>query len=175
MKNKEVWVPIQGYEDNYEVSNLGRVRNIKTGKVRKPTQSSQSIYHKVIILTKHNKPKGFSLSRLVGTHFLPMTGGYVLHIEEKLPEDQVNRLSNLKVGTQSQNIKESYDKGRKVWGQKRGEDHPKSQLTEDQVREIKKVWKTPGHPTRVELGNQFSVGPDTIKNIVLGRTWKWVV
>lgn len=170
----EVWVSIQGYEDTYEVSNLGRVRNIKKGHFLTPGKSSQSIYHRLIYLYKDNKVKGYSLSRLVGTHFLPMTGGYILHIEEDLPEDQVNSLSNLKVGTQSQNIKESYDKGRKVWGQKRGEDHPKSQLTEDQVREIKSIWKTPGHPTRDALGKRFQVGPDTIKNIVIGRTWKWV-
>ena len=32
--NKEIWKDIQGYEQDYQVSNFGRVRSIKFGKVK---------------------------------------------------------------------------------------------------------------------------------------------
>ena len=176
---KEVFVPISyPYGDNfshYEISNLGRVRNTHTGKFKKPGYCSQSPYHRTINLCNKGKVKGFHLSRLVGTHFLPfIPGGNILHLKEELPEDQVNTLSNLYIGTQSQNIQDSFDKGRKNLPDNKGEKHGYSILTEDQVKEIRRLWETPNHPTRKVLGSLFGVSPHTIKLVVLRRTWKHI-
>ena len=48
----ETWKVIAGYE-NYEVSDLGRVRNVKTGKLLKPTRNKQGRYY--VSLGRGNK------------------------------------------------------------------------------------------------------------------------
>ena len=37
----EVFMPIENYEDTYAVSNLGRVKNIKTGKILKEFKNNK--------------------------------------------------------------------------------------------------------------------------------------
>ena len=48
----ETWKVIAGYE-NYEVSDQGRVRNVKTGKMLKPTGNKQGRYY--VSLGRGNK------------------------------------------------------------------------------------------------------------------------
>ena len=173
----ETWIKIHtpvGYE-HYEISTLGRVRRTDTGALRSPGPSSQSPYHKNISLFRDNQEKGFSVSRLVGLNYLPLTGGFILDKHEDLPPDLVNSLDNLYVGTQSQNIKQAYDTGRKQATGARGEKNGLAKLTEEQVREIRRIWASHKHPTRRQLGVQFGVSPGTIKNIVLNRQWRHVL
>ena len=51
MKNdKEVWKDIQGYEGLYEVSNMGRIRSLKFGKIKylKPSKDRDGYYHVIL-------------------------------------------------------------------------------------------------------------------------------
>ena len=63
---EEIWKDIIGYEGRYQVSTLGRVRNIKTGRILKPSLSGGT-YLKVNF-TKYNQPL---LHRLVAKTFIP--------------------------------------------------------------------------------------------------------
>lgn len=66
----EIWKDIKDYEGLYQVSNLGRVRNIRhnKNKILKP------IYHKKyyqITLSKNNIRVQYRIHRLVATAFIP--------------------------------------------------------------------------------------------------------
>jgi hypothetical protein len=60
---KETYLPIDDYS-NYEVSNYGRVKNRKTGRILKPRLNSHG-YEYVGLCDGINKPKNFFIHRLV--------------------------------------------------------------------------------------------------------------
>lgn len=68
MKTNEVFLSVPGYEGLYEVSNLGNVKSLRSGKLLK--QSSNKGY-KYVSLTKEGKSRGFGVHRLVAMAFLP--------------------------------------------------------------------------------------------------------
>lgn len=64
--------------------------------------------------------------------------------------------------------------GVRPWSEmRRGADHPNSKLTEDQVREIRRLrrWEA---KTYVEIGRQFGISPVTARRICVGQTWRHV-
>ncbi|AQT27670.1 HNH homing endonuclease [Enterococcus phage EF-P10] len=65
---KENWKVIKGYP-LYEVSDLGRVRRISTGKVLK--QSNNIDGYKVVTLYNNKVPRQFRVHRLVAMEFIP--------------------------------------------------------------------------------------------------------
>ena len=44
--NEEIWKDIQGYEQDYQVSNFGRVRSIKFGKVKVLKQNKIGLFRR---------------------------------------------------------------------------------------------------------------------------------
>ena len=95
----EEWKTIEGYEGLYEVSNTGRIRN-RNRKIIK-TFSNKEGYIRVT-LCKNNKPKTFSVHRLVALAFIPNTENkpQVNHIDE----DKANNVfTNLEWVTQKEN------------------------------------------------------------------------
>ena len=78
----EIWLPIEGYENLYEVSNLGRVRSLEhtvikkngvklkvPGKILKPGTNKNG-YLKVV-LSKNGIHRNYYLHRIVSTAFIP--------------------------------------------------------------------------------------------------------
>ena len=81
-KPKErVWkpVPISEFAGKYEVSNLGEVRNVLTGKLLKPWQHKGGVMY--VGLTANRRTCSLGLSRLVADAFIPKVYGLnsVLH------------------------------------------------------------------------------------------------
>lgn len=68
MKTAETFLSVPGYEGLYEVSNLGNVKSLRSGKLLK--QSSNKGY-KYVSLTKEGKSRGFGVHRLVALTFIP--------------------------------------------------------------------------------------------------------
>ena len=100
MSEVETFVEIEGFE-KYEVSNLGRVRNIKSGRILKPHLNHNGYlkHH----LYKHNKLKELFLHRIIAIAFIdnPEEKPQVNHIDEnKLNND----LSNLEWCTERENV-----------------------------------------------------------------------
>ncbi|ANY28833.1 HNH endonuclease [Lactococcus phage 4R15L] len=100
MTEVETFVKIEGFE-NYEVSNLGKIRNIKSGKILKPILRRDGyLTHN---LYGHNKQKHLLLHRILATAFIdnPEEKPCVNHIDEnKLNND----LSNLEWCTVRENL-----------------------------------------------------------------------
>ena len=99
MSDVETFVEIEGCE-KYEVSNLGRVRNIKSGRILKPFPNRGGyLRHK---LYGYDKKKNLPLHRIIATAFIdnPEEKPCVNHIDEnKLNND----LSNLEWCTVREN------------------------------------------------------------------------
>lgn len=107
----EIWKVIDDFP-NYEVSNLGRVRNIKTGLIRKLRNGSNT--YQIIDLYKDDAPcvqNNRLIHRLVAEAFLGKHEGLqVNHIDGNKSN---NCVSNLEWVTCSENIKHAYDTGLK--------------------------------------------------------------
>jgi len=83
---------IDGYE--YEVSDLGQVRNMKTKKILKPnTQKGLFEYHHVH-LYKDGKKKTIGVHRLVALAFVPNPEN-LLFVKHKDRNNNDNRAENL--------------------------------------------------------------------------------
>jgi len=98
---EEIWEQITDCED-YQISNLGNVKNIKTNKFLHPYLNSSG-YQK-ISLCINKKTKSFSLHRLIAIHFIynPENKPTINH-KNKIRND--NRIENLEWATMSQQNK----------------------------------------------------------------------
>jgi hypothetical protein len=106
----EIWVPIQGYEGLYEISNMGRVKSLNYNRqgieqLLLPT-SDKNGYLKVTLYK--NKGSRKSIHRLVAFAFIPNPENkpQVNHIWGKVDD---NRASQLEWSTGSENMKHSFD------------------------------------------------------------------
>jgi hypothetical protein len=98
-RNVEMWKPIEGYI-NYMVSSFGRVKNTKTGKVRKSSIKKNG--HCDVMLPVNGKLKHFQVHRLVATAFIdnPENKPLVDHINN---DGKDNNIWNLRWCTRSEN------------------------------------------------------------------------
>lgn len=106
--DNEIWKDIQGYEGEYQVSNMGRVKSLKNK--NKPLIMSlvlsrtQNYYS--VGLTKKGQKKQYSVNRLVAEAFIPNPNNYkeVNHIDEDTTN---NKVDNLEWTDHSNNVKHS--------------------------------------------------------------------
>jgi hypothetical protein len=119
----EIWKPIEGYEDSYEISNLGRVRSVdrftptwngqvfKKGVIKTPKEDKDGYYK--VWLSKESKKRPFFVHRLVAKAFIPNPHDFpiVNHIDG----DKKNNVpSNLEWCTRSHNDKHAFQHGLRV-------------------------------------------------------------
>lgn len=100
----EIWKPISGLEDRYEVSTLGRVKSIRNNLIMKP-QKRQHGYLGVQLHGFKDTNRGmktFSIHRLVAEAFIPNPNNCleVNHIDE---DKTNNRVENLEWVTHEEN------------------------------------------------------------------------
>ena len=105
----EVFVPVEE-APSFLISNKGRLYNTKTKRFRKPNNRTGTYYY----YFPGVEGKTYETHSLVGRHFLPHTGGLILHKEENLSYPEINFLENLWVGTVSDNAKDAFSKGRRT-------------------------------------------------------------
>ncbi|MRN08005.1 endonuclease [Staphylococcus capitis] len=118
---KEIWKAIKGYEEFYEVSNLGRVRSldrltnnpmgtfIRKGKILKPNINRGG--YKFVLLTDENKKqKNKKVHRLVALNFIdnPLSKPFVNHIDGNKLNNEVD---NLEWCTPKENTSHAIEKG----------------------------------------------------------------
>ena len=85
----ETFVKIKGFE-KYEVSNLGKVRNIKSGRILKSYLDKDGYLKHC--LCEHNKRKYMFLHRIIATAFIdnPKEKPCVNHIDENKLNNNLN-------------------------------------------------------------------------------------
>ena len=119
----EIWKPVRGYENLYEVSNLGRIRSlpvitgdikqntnrrgrsmiinipqIRLGRIIKPNNTSikdsSNGYLKGVVLSKDGSKKGFLVHRLVAEAFIPNPDN-LPEVNHKDRDRSNNKVANL--------------------------------------------------------------------------------
>lgn len=179
--HEEVWKDVRGYETKYQVSNMGNVRSLNYRRSGKPgilQPALDSNGYRRAFLCKDGKCKTIKVPVLVAeTFYRPREKGEVVMHLNNIRED--DRLCNLKIGTQSENIKQKFrdgyehtEKNRKaVSDSMKGTKHHSNKLSEEQVREIRSKLD---FTTRVTLANEYGVTPTAIYDIEHSRTWSWL-
>jgi hypothetical protein len=119
-KIKEKWKDVVGYEGVYQVSTIGRVKRIDSGKILRIAIRKDG--YATVSLWKNNIGKSFCVHRLVALSFLENPEGkpMVNHIDSNKSN---NNISNLEWCTRCENAKHGYDFGnvrpprldKKVW------------------------------------------------------------
>ena len=91
MSEVETFVEIEGFE-NYEVSNLGKVRNMKTGRILKPSLNHNGYLR--LWLYENNKRKHLFFYLFIATTFIDNPEGKpcVNHIDENKLNNDLNNL-----------------------------------------------------------------------------------
>lgn len=125
--NNEIWKDIIGFEQYYQVSNLGRVRSkdrivitpktsyFKKGRILIPSLDGKGNYL-FVGLHVNNKVKLIYIHRLVAQNFIPNPHNYkqVNHINENKKDNRADNLEwctaeyNMNYGTAMQRAKETY-------------------------------------------------------------------
>ena len=90
---EEIWKDIKGYEGLYQVSNLGRVKNIKRNKVLKPLERKGG-YVNVNLYDRNLKMKTLTIHKLVALAFIENISNYPC-INHKDENKKNNRVDNL--------------------------------------------------------------------------------
>ena len=96
----EIWKDIKGYESIYQVSNLGSVKRVSTGRILKG--GTDSMGYRVVSLRKNPTQKTKTVHRLVAEAFLPNPDNLPC-INHKDENKQNNRVDNLEWCTYSYN------------------------------------------------------------------------
>lgn len=117
----EVWKDIKGYENLYQVSNMGRVRSVdkisknrwgnyfKKGVIQKERSNCHG-YVCVALYNEQGVRRDFKIHRLVAQTFLPNENNrpVVMHLDNNKKN---NVVTNLKWGTYSENTKQAVHDG----------------------------------------------------------------
>lgn len=89
----EIWKDIPGYEGMYQASSMGRIRNVKTKKIRKIGYNSHTDMC-VVMLIKNSHYRCEKVHRLIGLTFIPNPNNYqcINHKDEDRSNNQVSNL-----------------------------------------------------------------------------------
>ena len=101
---KEIWKDVLNYEDEYQVSSLGRVKSKSRtvpckGGTRKIKSTKRKLFmnkrgYMTVVLSKKNKLKTFTVHQLVAQTFLPnfIKGTELNHIDGNKQNNSINNL-----------------------------------------------------------------------------------
>lgn len=167
---EEVWRPVAGTEWRYEVSDAGRVRSwLKRGdwrgtKASEPRLLKPGVDKKGKLYVYLGRGDCRQVHHLVLEAFVgPRPPGQEGCHKNDIPAD--NRAENLEWGTSKHNREQSRLNGGMCVGSK----HPNSKLTEEVVREMRRL-RDSGVST-VELGRMFGVHQVTASQATRKDTW----
>lgn len=165
---KEIWKPVVGFND-YEVSNLGRVRSHKRSITHILKPIPQRSGHLQLWLRRDGQTHVVRVHRVVLEAFVSeCPKGCVGTHKDNDPSN--NHIDNLAWDTQSNNILHMGASGRRTQPPpkpKYGIEHPKHKLTEAQVIAIRN-----DNRSCAVIGEEYNVSPMTIHRCKTKQTYK---
>lgn len=158
---------------NHFVSNDGRVLKKKNGQLLVLSPEKTRLGYMRIRIRDKGKIKRSLVHRLVADAFIPRPkwATEINHIDGNKGN---NSVSNLEWSSRSHNIRHAFNSG--LARSLRGDDNPTSKLSEDQVREIKKILREaqPYIGMVKAIAQKYGVVPEAISAIKHGKNWKHV-
>lgn len=174
--SEEVWKDVPGYEGLYQISNYGRVKSLarkSSGKrpidqIIKQVKDAYGYY----TVGLHNA-KGGIASHTVKVHRL--VAMVFVQNPNNLPE--VNHKDEDKTNNHADNLEWCTTKYNLTYGHRldcaRGERNKKHKLTEEQVLEIRRIYKKGDLKYgQSALAKMYGVSHPSIASIVKNKTWK---
>lgn len=163
--SKEIWKDVKGFEGLYEISNRGRVKGLKSGKVLSRNRKTADGYVHYA-LRRNGKAIEWRAHRLVAEHFLDEpechTQDTVNHINGVKDDD---RVENLEWASRSEQMTHAY-----ALGLKKPVYEGCQVLTDKEMEQVKEEYSRykngQGSPA---LGLKYGVSADTIIRVVNGH------
>lgn len=173
---KEKWRDVVGYEQTYQVSNLGKVKritggpSIQTDRILKQflRDRNRKKYLCVSLSRKDKKPKKRQTHRLVLEAFVGQCplGMECRHLDGN---EHNNELNNLRWGTSQENAEDTVLHMKVACGV----NLPQAKLNDSKIRQIRQLY-TVGKWTHRQLAQKFDVSHYTIWRVVTRKTWKHI-
>lgn len=162
----ERWLPVPDWEGFYEVSDLGRIRSLRTHMILRPGPRNK-YGHMKVSMTRPGVHKYPSVGRVVALAFLgpPPPGQQVRHGPGGASD---NRLVNLCYGTPQENAQDKVRDGTDSRGEKQGA----AKLTQDAVWEIRRRYAA--GESRRALALAFNVSLPNIHRVIRRETWRHI-
>lgn len=164
---EEVFKDIPGWEDRYQVSNLGRVWSKVTNKFLTLFKEKHGYIR--VCLTLNGNDKKYLVHRLVASAFIKNKSNKrcVNHINSNRTD---NSVKNLEWCTHSENLKHGFKYGN---ADLKGSKHNNSITNEEDVIKIRKLYATRNYK-QYELAKMFGLKSAHISQIVLRKVFKHV-
>lgn len=169
----ETWLPVVGYENLYQVSNLGRIQSIarrrggKCGRMLAPNAVKGG--YQQVTLYKDRRRSSVYVHRLVADAFMPRTD----------PDTEINHIDGVKSNNALHNLEwmtrsENLFHATRVLGVNHGTLRPNSKIGVNDVREIRRLYALGQHSYR-RLAKAYGLSKTTVEAIILRRTWVQVI
>lgn len=158
--NKEIFRPVKGYEEMYEVSNLGRVKSVRFGKERILKTDKASGYLRVMLGRKNGH---FLVHRLVAEAFIPNPDNLPC-VNHKDENKLNNRVDNLEWCNYKYNSNYGTSIQRQIENQTNRKDCSKVILQYSIDGEFIREW-----PSGKEVQRQLDFAQTNISSCCLGK------
>lgn len=156
---RETWRDIQGFECFYAVSDLGRIKNVRTGHILTPSAAGEG-YHKVALCRDGKQARRYVHAIVLET-FVGRRPPMMEAAHGNGRRDD-NRLANLRWATRAANHADKIIHGTIS----RGETHGRRKLSAAQAKEIRSATGT-----YKAIGHRFGVGAMQVHRIKTGKNW----
>lgn len=166
----ETWRKLPGFDYDYEVSDMGRVRswvNKKGIREEVPHFLSECITEQGYVVYQLRVDGANKRRRAHRLVLLAFCGESCLQVNHRNGDKTDNRLSNLEYVSAKENVRHSIEILKRIGGAS-GENHHKSRLTDVQVREVRSLAST--GMTQRAIARRFRVSQSNVSDILHNRT-----
>lgn len=167
-----IWKTLQYNDetyDDFEVSDDGQLRNVKTGTIYKQHINKEGYNQICVSLGGRNKKKVFKVHKAVAETFIPNPENKS-DVNHKDGDKQNNTLFNLEWMTKKENMKHASQNG--LLKPLCGTNSPSSKLTKEDVIYIREnyIARDPMYGSRA-LGRKFNIDHSSILNVINGTSY----